>query len=139
MSQTVTVELSDGVYNAVKAAAAVSSQTPAAWIAINLPQLLPQTVDALLHPNIPNEIFVLLQQLAPQLGKTTEELAREWLARYGSKFVAPLSEEEQQAAWARLQRHCGAVSLGHATGAENESIDADLAREYASVQEGEGT
>lgn len=139
MSQTVTVELPDGVYNAVKAAAEVNSQTPAVWIAINLPQLLSQTVEALVHPNIPNEVFVLLQQMATQLGKTTEELAREWLARYGPRFAPSLTEEERQAAWERLQRHCGAVSLGHATGAENENIDADLAREYGRTHEGEGT
>ena len=139
MSQTVTVELPDGVYNAVKEAAEVSGYTPAHWIALNLPQLLPQHVESSLSPNIPNEIFVLLQQLAPQLGKTIEELTTEWVERYGSKLAPSLSEEERQAAWARLQRHCGAVSLGHATGAENESIDADLAREYDSVHEGEGT
>lgn len=31
----------------------------------------------------------------------------------------------------------GSVSLGHPTGADNESIDADLAREYASRHEDE--
>jgi hypothetical protein len=46
-----------------------------------------------------------------------------------------LSEEEQQAAWERLQRHFGAVSLGYPTGTDNESIDADLAREYGSPHE----
>ena len=31
----------------------------------------------------------------------------------------------------------GSVSLGHATGADNESIDADLGREYASTHDDE--
>lgn len=31
----------------------------------------------------------------------------------------------------------GSVSLGHPTGSDNESIDADLAREYGSTHEGE--
>jgi hypothetical protein len=36
-----------------------------------------------------------------------------------------------QAARERFERHFGAVKIGHATGADNESIDADLARAYA--------
>lgn len=31
----------------------------------------------------------------------------------------------------RFERHIGAIDLGQPTGADNESIDADLAREYA--------
>jgi len=48
-----------------------------------------------------------------------------------------LTEEESRAAWERLQRHLGAENLGYATGALNESIDADLAREYGSTHEEE--
>jgi predicted DNA-binding antitoxin AbrB/MazE fold protein len=33
---------------------------------------------------------------------------------------------------ARVMAHAGAVDLGRPTGADNESIDADLAREYGS-------
>ena len=36
-----------------------------------------------------------------------------------------------------LKELFGSVSLGHPTGADNESIDADLAREYASRHEDE--
>lgn len=35
----------------------------------------------------------------------------------------------------RLSELFGSVDLGHPTGADNESIDADLAREYASTHE----
>ena len=35
------------------------------------------------------------------------------------------------AARLRFERHFGSVSLGQATGADNEAIDADLARAYA--------
>ena len=41
-----------------------------------------------------------------------------------------LTDGENREGWERLQRHAGAVSLGYPTGANNESIDADLAREY---------
>jgi hypothetical protein len=50
-----------------------------------------------------------------------------------------LTEEESRAAWERLRRHIGAANLGYPTGADNESIDADLAREYGSTHEEEAS
>ena len=41
------------------------------------------------------------------------------------------SDAEKQAARERFERHFGSINLGHPTGADNESIDADLAREYS--------
>jgi predicted transcriptional regulator len=46
-----------------------------------------------------------------------------------------MSENEKQAARQRFERHFGAVNLGHATGVDNEGIDADLARSYADTHE----
>jgi 23S rRNA pseudouridine1911/1915/1917 synthase len=46
-------------------------------------------------------------------------------------------ERERAEAMARLMGHAGAVNLGHPTGADNESIDVDLAREYGGRHEGE--
>jgi hypothetical protein len=48
----------------------------------------------------------------------------------------PRDEAERQAARERFDRHFGAVDLGHATGADNDLIDADLARAYADTHEG---
>jgi len=42
----------------------------------------------------------------------------------------PTTESEKKTARERFERHFGAVNLGHATGADNEEIDADLARAY---------
>src|SRR5437763_535970 len=42
----------------------------------------------------------------------------------------PRNEAEKQAARERFERHFGVVNLGYATGADNEGIDADLARSY---------
>lgn len=137
MSQTVTVELPDGVYSVVKETAEATGNTPAEWIAINLPRWLPKGDVESPHSNIPDEIFMLLQQLALRQAMPIEELAEEWVTRYGPKPAPQLSEEERQAAWERLQQHFGAASLGYPTGADNESIDADLAREYASTHEEE--
>ncbi|WP_228022030.1 hypothetical protein [Vasconcelosia minhoensis] len=43
------------------------------------------------------------------------------------KDVSPLAEAAQD----RFKQHAGAISLGYATGLDNEGIDADLARAYA--------
>jgi hypothetical protein len=45
------------------------------------------------------------------------------------------NETELQAAREQFERHFGAVDLGYATGLDNEEIDADLEREYASIHE----
>jgi hypothetical protein len=45
------------------------------------------------------------------------------------------TDAEKQAARERFERHFGEVNLGHPTGADNQSIDADLAREYSSAHE----
>jgi hypothetical protein len=42
-----------------------------------------------------------------------------------------INEAEKQAARERFERHFGSIDLGHPTGADNESIDADLGREYS--------
>ncbi|MCG3144538.1 MAG: hypothetical protein HONDAALG_01968 [Gammaproteobacteria bacterium] len=42
----------------------------------------------------------------------------------------PLSEEQRKAALDELMLHAGAVSSGNPRSADNEQIDADLAREY---------
>lgn len=46
-----------------------------------------------------------------------------------------LSADELQAARERFERHFGAVHVVAAVGADNELIDADLAREYADNHE----
>ncbi|NOT60436.1 MAG: hypothetical protein HOP19_09455 [Acidobacteria bacterium] len=50
---------------------------------------------------------------------------------------ALLTEEETQLAEVRFARWIGAASLGYPTGADNESIDADLAREYGRGLDGD--
>ena len=42
---------------------------------------------------------------------------------------------QAQAAKERFEQHFGEVNLGHPTGADHESIDADLAREYSRTHE----
>jgi hypothetical protein len=84
---------------------------------------------------IPDEIYELLQTVAGQMGRSTEEVALEWLARYGPKPRPKLTAEEKEAAEQRFRRHFGAVKSGNPRSADNEQIDADLEREYESTHE----
>ncbi|WP_334721034.1 hypothetical protein [Nostoc sp.] len=45
-----------------------------------------------------------------------------------------LSEAEKETARARFERHFGALNLEHTVDLNNESIDADLVKEYVSNQ-----
>lgn len=86
---------------------------------------------------VPDEVYEACQQMARKYKRTVEECVLEFLRKYGPKPRPQLTEEERRAAQERFRQHIGAVSLGHPTGADNESIDADLAREYSSTHEGE--
>lgn len=98
MSHSLTVQLSDAVYDALQRHAQSSAQSPAEAAAAALEQ----------HFRAPEG--------TPRNGRL-------------------LSEADKQAARQRFERHFGAVNLGHATGIDKESIDADLARTYADTYE----
>lgn len=84
---------------------------------------------------IPEELYRTFEQMAAKYGKSTEQVALECLAQHAPKPRPKLSEEELREARQKFSRHVGAASLGYPTGADNESIDADLAREYGSTHE----
>ena len=86
---------------------------------------------------ISDALYEAFQQMAAKYNRTLEEVALEWLARQTSRARRPLTEDEQRQAWERLLRHAGAAHLGYSTGADNERIDADLARAYDSMHDGE--
>lgn len=77
---------------------------------------------------LPDEVYRPLVQAASQAGVTPEEWA---VARL--RACTPRNDFKEGKA--RLMRHVGAVNLGYATGADNDSIDADLGREYGSNHE----
>ena len=76
-----------------------------------------------------DEIFRPLDQAARQAGQSLEQ----WATAQLRSCVA--SSTTRAGDLARLLTHAGAVDLGKPTGAHNESIDADLAREYGSSHE----
>jgi hypothetical protein len=74
--------------------------------------------------------YAALQRQAQAAGTTpSDEAACSLEQHFGS--VSPHGDK-QRAARERFERHFGEIDLGYATGTENQSIDADLAREYLS-------
>ncbi|MDX2031521.1 MAG: hypothetical protein SF339_12670 [Blastocatellia bacterium] len=72
-----------------------------------------------------------VRQWPPQEQLQLAAMILDELAR--AQFAVParvLSDEQKRAALAELLRHAGAVKSGSPHSGDNESIDADLAREY---------
>lgn len=77
------------------------------------------------------EVYVALQQKANAVGLSITEWIVATLSQHSTSVNELPSSKEQQEARLRFRNHAGAIRLGCATGADNESIDADLARAYA--------
>ena len=84
---------------------------------------------------VTDEVYEALHQMAEQHGRPFDEVALEWLLKHQPRSRTELSQGERQAALEQLRRHAGAASLGYPTGVDNESIDADLVREYDDLHE----
>jgi hypothetical protein len=87
------------------------------------------------------EIYAAIRLQAEAAGTSPADLVTASLERQFGVLRAlrdgglPQSEAEKQAARERFEAHFGEVDLGGPTGVDNESIDADLAREYADTHE----
>jgi hypothetical protein len=74
---------------------------------------------------LPEPVYEALVQVAQSNGQTPVE----WLTQWLPKPHSVVTEEERRAANERI-RQC-IISSGRASGADNASIDADLAKAYA--------
>lgn len=142
MSQTLILELPDEVYEAVRRAAAATGQTPTEWLVKDLGQRFgvrdgsTERDERPLEEQFSKELLETFQAVAARHGRTREDVAAEWVAKYRRPEPRPpLTQEESRAAWERLRRHCGAVDSGDPHSADNERIDAESAREYRSTHE----
>lgn len=72
---------------------------------------------------LPDDLRQPLTDVAASTGQTPEE----WIMTVLSRQL-PRRDS-------RLRRHFGAIDLGHPTGADNASIDADLARATAETHD----
>jgi hypothetical protein len=86
---------------------------------------------------VPDELYEAFEEVAAKDGRSVEAVALEWLAKHEPKPRPKLTDEESRAAWERLMRHAGSFESGDPHSADNERIDADLAREYADNHEDE--
>ncbi len=88
-----------------------------------------------------DEVYAAIQRQVEEANTSPAQLATLSLAQHfgrghhARQTTSLRTEAELQAARERFERHFGAVNLGYATGADNESIDADLAREYINNHE----
>jgi hypothetical protein len=87
------------------------------------------------------EVYTIIQRQAEVAGTSPAH----WLAmtleqqysrgQAGQSALTHHTAADQQAARVRFERHFGEVDLTDAAGADNEQIDADLAREYDDMHE----
>ncbi|MFM7405892.1 MAG: hypothetical protein ACKO3K_04290 [Cuspidothrix sp.] len=75
-----------------------------------------------------DDVYKVLQQQATAVGVSVAELVATSLNRQYSLLVSPQSDSEE--ARQRLLGYAGVISLGYATGTDNEGIDTDLAKAY---------
>jgi hypothetical protein len=81
---------------------------------------------------ISDEVYADLQRKASTVGISITEWIVTVLSRQDAiASRAVLSLEQQNQARQKFKSHAGAISLGYATGIDNEAIDADLAKAYA--------
>ncbi len=82
-----------------------------------------------------DQAYAALRRQAEAARTSPVHLAAASLERQFGVSDSPRTEADKQAARERCERHFGEIDLGYPTGADNESIDGDLAREYSSTRE----
>jgi hypothetical protein len=79
-----------------------------------------------------DEVYSALERQASAVGLSVAEWIVASLSRQNTLSLQDLrTKAQKEAARLRFHGHAGAISLGYPTGADNESIDADLAKAYA--------
>lgn len=133
MGQQVTLELSDAEYRVLEKLARQTGTTPSEWATKHLQprlQVDPSWIDV---SSVAPELVELLESAAVKSGRAYEEVATSFLLATAPQPRPKVSRAEARAAKKRFLQQT--VDLGYATSADNESIDADLAREYADTHE----
>jgi len=83
-----------------------------------------------------DRVFAAIQRQSENIGIPPERLVATLVEQnFTQIFNSLLTETEKEVRRAKFERHFGAIDLGFATDIDNESIDADLAKEYASSHE----
>ncbi|OCQ94659.1 hypothetical protein BCD67_04090 [Oscillatoriales cyanobacterium USR001] len=83
-----------------------------------------------------DRVFAAIQQQSENIGIPPERLVATLVEQnFTQIFRTLLTDTEKEVRRAKFERHFGEIDLGFATDIDNESIDADLAKEYASNHE----
>ena len=82
-----------------------------------------------------DEVYTALRQQAESVGISISELILIALERQSGLLTPHKTEAEKKTARSRFEHHFGTLNLEQPTDLDNESIDADLVREYASTHE----
>lgn len=83
-----------------------------------------------------DQFFAAIHQQAQSIGIPPENLAIKLLEQnFVNMFRLLPTDAEKKRRVSKFERHFGAIDLDVATNLDNESIDADLAKEYASNHE----
>lgn len=84
------------------------------------------------------QVFVAIQRQAQVIGISPAQLATTLIEQqFPQAFKLLLDDAEKNAARERFEHHFGTLVVDDSTDLANESVDADLAKEYASTHEGE--
>ena len=83
-----------------------------------------------------DELYAAFEQMSLKLGRPIEEIALDWLAKHPRLLPAQPASGDAKPTPLCLRRHFGAVQSGNRRSADNDSIDADLAREIGASDEG---
>jgi hypothetical protein len=78
-----------------------------------------------------DEVCIALKQKAESAGISLSEWIKVTLDQQSGLSSQQKTEAENEAARQRFRKHAGAIDLGYPTGADNDSIDADLIRAYS--------
>jgi hypothetical protein len=85
-----------------------------------------------------DQVFAAIRRQAENIGIPPENLAATLLEqKFSHPFRLMLTDADKVSGREKFERHFGSIDLNFAMGLDNESIDADLAKEYSSTHEEE--
>jgi hypothetical protein len=95
-------------------------------------------MNQILTLRISEQVFAAIRRQAAAIGVAPERLAATLIEQQFNQISElAVNQTEREIARARFEQHFGMLNLSNATNVDNESIDADLAREYVNTHEDE--
>jgi hypothetical protein len=83
-------------------------------------------VSQVVRLELPDEVYQALKRQAEGVGISLSEWIAIAIEKQSNLLNPQKTEAEKEAARHQFRRHAGAIDLGYPTGADNDSINADL-------------